>query len=369
MKTENNATGYETQRDSKEKHRGFIMRSLKKEPLLFSELLDLGKEDANGIKSPMGLSRILDEMQGVGYINQDPTKKDSRGIARKAYALSDKGKKKAEELWYISYNIDEMKRVNADHTRHERIANFFGIDADVIFNRVDQIYKETINQNLDSIGKHFVSLFIDKIKSGQIQISDVRKWQKGIVAIEFDAWEIAYALKCGLRLIEDLRKNKDIFKDKAFYLGGRPYSLFALDSVIRWAEVYNEKEFDNYISKIFDSYKNNSKKLMEEFGLDLSLTKQVSKAIFDEKDPLAVLKEKLALSVKKENQKISKELGSDFNIGDPKSLLDRHIIASQLLNYKNKQIVERLRTYQKTLFRGDKHMGHTTIINLQEVKH
>lgn len=345
------------------------MRVLEKEPLLFSELLDLGKEDANGIKSPMGLSRILDEMQKGGYINQDEAKKDSRGIARKAYALSDKGKKKAEELWYISYNIDEMKRVNADHTRYERIANFFGIDADVIFNRVDPIYKEIVNQNLDDIGKHFASLFIDKIKSGQIQISDVRKWQRGIVAIEFDAWEIAYALKCGLRLIEDLRKGKNIFKDEALYLGGRPYSLFALNSVIRWAEAYNEKEFDNYLAKIFDPYKNNPKKLMEDFGLDLSLTRQISKAIFDEKDPLAILKENLALLVKRENQKISEELGSDFNIGDPESLLDRHVIALQLLNYKNKQIVERLRTYQKTLFRGDKHIGHTAIINLEEVRH
>lgn len=79
---------------------------------------------------------------------------------------------------------------------------------------------------------------------------------------------------------------------------------------------------------------------MEDFGLDLSLTKQVGEAILDEKDPLAILKEKLS-------------------VGDRKSLLD----------YKDKRTVDKLRAYQRTLFKGDKHMGNTAIIHLEEVRH
>lgn len=362
--------GYETQRSSKEKHRGFIIRSLEKEPLLFSELLDLGKEDANGIKSPMGLSRILDEMQKGGSVNQDATKKDSRGIARKAYCLSNKGKKEADELWYISYTIDELKRLNADHTRHEEIATIHGLDGDVIFHKVAPKIRDIINDNLDDFGKYFVRTLSEKIKQGKLSISDNERWQKGVIALEFNMNDIVYALNCGLKLIEDLRVGKDILKDKAFYLGNRPYSLFALDRAIRWAEVHEDKEFPRLLSVFFKKYANMPEEVKNDFGLDLNLSKQIAKIIMKDNDPLIVLEKKLEVAVKEDNERIAKLLGGSMKWGslDYNSFLDRNVVLAQLINYNNKKILSRLRMYQKTLFKGDKHMGHTAIINFEEAR-
>ena len=59
------------------RHREFIVNSLEKEPKLFLELLQLGKNDVNGLKSPMGLSRVLDELQRDGIVSQEATRKDS----------------------------------------------------------------------------------------------------------------------------------------------------------------------------------------------------------------------------------------------------------------------------------------------------
>ncbi len=110
-------TGYTTQKDTKRKHRDFIARALEKEPKLLLELLEVGKGDINGIKSPMGLSRILDQMQYDGIVDQSATKKDSRGIVRKAYTLTKLGKNYAEGIWVLTLDLDRFKEKNSSY-RH-----------------------------------------------------------------------------------------------------------------------------------------------------------------------------------------------------------------------------------------------------------
>ena len=91
------------------RHREFIVNSLEKEPKLFLELLQLGKNDVNGLKSPMGLSRVLDELQRDGIVSQEATRKDSRGIERKAYTLTKMGKEYRKGIWELMLDLYDLK--------------------------------------------------------------------------------------------------------------------------------------------------------------------------------------------------------------------------------------------------------------------
>ena len=360
---------YATQKETAKRHKEFILRNLGNGPKLFGELLEIGKEDSNGIKSPTGLSKILDEMQNDNTIDQDATKKDRRGIVRNAYSLTLKGKRKVEELWHILYELEEFKRNKADHTRHEEIGHILGLDADVIFGRNINVDNQIIiNKNLDNLGKYIASFFAEKVKSGEI--SKQERWQRGIIGIEFDAYDIIDSLEYGLRLLNDLKKGSDIFKDKGLHLGPhKPYNLFLTGVFVRYAEVYNDNELTKLLSKLFNVYKNNPKKVKEDFELDFDLNEKIVSAVVKEKDPITILKDKLKKKIEEDNKIFAKSLKGEVKFGslDYNSFLARNVILAQLINYQDKELVERLRDYEKTLFKGDKHMGHTIILNLKEV--
>ena len=130
---ENKVDWYSTQMAEKSKHYKFIANTLQnKGPLLFGELLELGRE-TKSITSPMGLSRILDDLEAQGVINQNATKKDSRGIARKAYMLTGFGAKIAQVLpsEFNVYEQYELKRISDELVKAQAFIRDIMADKDV----------------------------------------------------------------------------------------------------------------------------------------------------------------------------------------------------------------------------------------------
>jgi len=365
MKRKPVSDSYGTQKESARKHREFILRALKNEAKLFGELLDLGRNDTEGIKSPTGLSKILDEMEDQGDIDQEATKKDSRDIARKAYRLTNAGEKKVDTLWYISHELDELKRANADHTRYEDLNEILGLHGDIIFNHVSPEITKLVKLNLDNIGRFIASLFADKVKNGELSFSYTDQHQKAIIAIDINFYDVVESLKYGLKLITDLKKGNDILKDKEIMLLEKPpYNIFFLGRTVRYAEVFNDEEFDDLVFKLFKKYNDNNK-LKRDFELDLTLVREITNEILKGKNPLITLKEKLDRDERIKNKRSSSLLGSKVKIRDPKSLVYRYTVAAELINYNNKNLVEKIRNYQKTIFEADKHMGHTILFELK----
>lgn len=372
MRTDLESDSYATQRNEARKRRDFILRQLCEGPKLFGELLELGKKEIDGIKSPAGLSKIIDDLQfNTKEINQDETKKDSRGTARKAYALTEKGKRTVEGLWYISYTLDGMKRGGADHTRHERLNKILGIDADVVFNHnTTPQSQELINSNLDGIGWYVANILAQKVKSG-FTISETERNQIGIVALELNINYIWESMEYGWRLVSDIKAGRNIFTDKELRLGaGKPYNLFLIEAFIRYAEVYKDAEFRQKLSEIFSVYKNNPKKLIEDFDLELSIVNEVTSEVLAGRNPAIALKRKLKSAAKRENERTKQSLGSEFNLTVDDSFINRYIVMGQLLNYENETILAKLRNYERDLFkRGyDKHLGNTRIIEVKEAR-
>jgi DNA-binding HxlR family transcriptional regulator len=262
MEPKINDMSYATQKSAKIRHRNFIVNALKNSPLLFSELLALGKRDnINGIHSEEGLSTILKAMVKEGIISQNATKKDSRDILRSAYTLTKIGDNLSMQIWPNFYQIDELKRLFSNFNKIQNFVEDINTGKNVFSDKIIGLkFTENKLWQFESIVKYSKFLgddkFRERLSKYMKRFVNKKQFRKRFGKIDMD---FVGKLSNSIKLDADPLDDKGLFTKLITKGRGTDVDL-PIFIYIKAAKVlmFNEEEFysklDLYEQRLWNEY-------------------------------------------------------------------------------------------------------------------
>ncbi len=350
MKRKIRHNAYTTQKDTKRRHRDFIVNSLEKEPKLFLELLRLGKNDVNGLKSPMGLSRVLDELQSEGIVSQEATKKDSRGIERKAYTLTKRGKEYGKGIWELMLDLYDLK---------DKGSSYIGGSSSTLFNENPKplpnissyniAYPSALENNLNTVRIQFNTekAVIKEVINELIKtnLEKIPKDAKSVFAFKVE-WDNCINFARDIKIfMDDIKNDKDFLIDSELEFKGYEYpKLPLLESYLDSADLIEDEQYKEKFEAL--AKKDKFVSTLLSFGLwanwlDTETLNEVTKIFKSGNDPLFS---------KKLIKKLVIKAGNGFYV----PLYD-YIAIIRILNHNDIAFRNKLREYEtENRYRPDK---------------
>lgn len=321
----------------KNRHKEGVIALLQEQNSKAMRFMDiLAQKDRTGIKSPKGLTAVLQRLIVEGLIEKTfidielekgkPVRGSQGKILEKnvmkkkveAYSLTTTGQ--GYMSWWLIHELLELKDKKVGYF-HSASANYYGFGLSEDF-----VHRASSNNKLPNIDiasipdmeDFFMSKIFKEIREKGIKVEP--NDEKIILSFELDFAELTSQLIVIQMFMDDLNSGKDVFLDDRLFLKEASNYLWRLDMFARYSFLMGDDKFRSILKKVLKKFTSDPR-FHEIANVDVKLFHKFLKCINEGENPLndRILFKNLIVP-------IEKGIGY-YNV------FKRYVIAAKILNF------------------------------------